>query len=250
MTAELIAEESPEELPTHTGRRSAVRIGSIVLWGIILGYEAWATWNHPGVANIITAICFLLLFVAVNLQMWLQRWSGNQNWHRAMSRLHGSAYISDEHNLPNRNYLLAELRREMPRARSANTPFVLLQLSIDTLEEVRMRRGNDFADRSVTALAEVLKRITRNSDFIAHLGGPRFCVVLNECSREQSYNYLQRVPGFVSVSDGRQMFDVAIAARISQYDMESLYATDVLREVEEAAPLRRREERRDFSQSA
>ncbi len=250
MSAATAAEESSEAQPTNDGRRQVIRLASLVLWGLIIGYEVVATAQNPSFVNVVTTAAFFLLFVSVNLQMWLQHWSGNRNWHRVMSKLHGSSYISEAFSLPNRNYLLAELRREMPRSRSAGLPFVLVQVSLDTIDEVRKRRGNDYADRAVTSLAEVLKRITRNSDFIAHTGGATFCIVLNECTREQCANYLQRVPGMVAVSDGRHMFEVATAARISEYDMESLYATDVLRDVEEAAPLRRREEKRAFSEAA
>ena len=44
------------------------------------------------------------------------------------------------------------------------------------------------------------------------------------------------------------MYDVTVTARVHQYDMESLYATDVLREMEESRPLRRKDEahRLDF----
>jgi len=250
MSAATQAEDPTEPGEENEGRRRLVRAGSFILWGVILGYEVVATTKHPGFANVVTTVAFALLFVAVNLQMWLQHWSGNRNWRRVIGKLHGSSYISEQFSLPNRNYLLAELRREMPRARSANMPFVLVQVSLDTVDEVRERRGDDFTDRAINSLAEVLKRITRNSDFIAHTGGATFCIVLNECTREQCYNYLQRVPGVVAVSDGRYMFDVPAAARISEYDMESLYATDVLREVEEATPLRRREEKRSFSEAA
>jgi hypothetical protein len=41
-----------------------------------------------------------------------------------------------------------------------------------------------------------------------------------------------------------------MTARVSQYDMEALYATDVLREAEEVAPLRRKEEPRHWSEAA
>ena len=88
---------------------------------------------------------------------------------------------------------------------------------------------------------ETLKRLTRSSDFLAHLGESSFCVMLVECTLEQSAIYLQRVPGTISVSDGRQMFDVPVAARASEYDMEAIYATDVLRDLEEMPALRRRD---------
>src|SRR5205085_6302814 len=108
-------------------------------------------------------------------------------------------------------------------------------------DEVRARRGDEFAERSVHGLADVLKRFTRTSDFVAHLGGHRFCVMLNECRYEDCFIYLQRVPGSIAVSDGHHMYEVPVSARIHQYDMEGLYATDVLRDAEETRPLRRRE---------
>ena len=58
---------------------------------------------------------------------------------------------------------------------------------------------------------------------------------------DDAFIYLQRVPGSIAVSDGHRMLEVPVTARIHQYDMEAIYATDVLRDVEETPPLRRRE---------
>jgi diguanylate cyclase (GGDEF)-like protein len=169
------------------------------------------------------------------------RWSGQRNWQRLLARMHRSAYLSELQNLPNRNYLLAELRREMPRARNHGRTFVLLQISLDGIGQIRTRRGDAFADRAVNALTDLLKRVTRNSDFVAHTAGARFCVMLNECNTEESFSYLQRIPSTIAVSDGRQMYEVTVSVRLLEYDLQALYATDVLHDVEEAPPLRRRE---------
>jgi GGDEF domain-containing protein len=206
--------------------------------------------GDPSVVNVVVAVAFVALCAAVNAQLFLVRWTGNRNWNRVMSKMHRSSYLSEVHNLPNRNYLLAELRREMPRARATHVPFTLVMVSLDTIEEIRHRRGDGFATRSAAALADTLRRITRNADFIAHLEGAQFCVMLNECSAEQAWLYLRMVPGVVAVSDGKGMYDVPVSARMGQYDLEALYATDVLRDVEEAKPLRRREEPRLNSNAA
>lgn len=231
-------------------RRNATRAVSFVLWGLVVALQAASAVHTPSALNIAMFGAFLLLFVAVNAQLLLVAWLGQRRWDRAMARMQGSAYLSDLENLPNRNYLLSELRREMPRARAANTPFVLIVLSLDTLDEVRARRGEDFARRSVQGLASVLKRFTRTSDFIAHLGGTEFCVMLNECRYDDAFVYLGRVPGTIAVSDGHRMYEVPVSARLVQYDMEALYATDVLRDAEEAKPLRRKEPVRFGSEAA
>jgi diguanylate cyclase (GGDEF)-like protein len=235
-------ERAAEEPVNNTGRRHLVRVGTLIAWGAVLAIQVGAAITNPSPGRLLLAGCFLLLFVMVNAQLVLVRWMGHRTWRRIASRLHGSAYLSEFHNLPNRNYLLAELRREMPRARTHRTPFVLIQLSLDGLDAVRARRGQEFGDRAVNALADALNRLTRSSDFLAHLGDARFCVMLVECTTEQSWTYLRRVPGSIAVSDGHRMYDVPVTARVYQYDLEALYATDVLHEVEEMRPLRRREE--------
>lgn len=235
-----VTEQDGDDRRQH-GQRRLVRLVSLAGWSAVLAFQGLSTANEPSIANIVALGGFSTLFALVNLQLVVMSWMGRKNWRRVTTRLHGSAYLNEAYDLPNRNYVLSELRREMPRARTATAPFVLMQISLDSIKEVRQRRGDDFADRATAALVETMKRLTRSSDFLAHLGEARFCVMLVECTIEQSGIYLRRVPGTISVSDGRQMFDVPVAARIHQYDMEAIYATDVLRDVEETPPLRRRE---------
>ncbi len=243
------AAEAPEQSDNVT-RKLVIRIVLLAGWGLVLAVQVASTIGNPSVSNMIVSGAFLLLFALVNLNLLLMGWLSGRSWRRVSSKLHGSAYLSEFQNLPNRNYVLAELRREMPRARTHNAPFVLIQLSLENLEQVRERRGDEFVDRAVNSLVDALKRLTRSSDFLAHLGGPRFAVMLVECTLEQSYIYLKRVPGNISVSDGHQMLDIPVTARVHQYDLESLYATDVLRDLEEMKPLRRREQPRMDSLAA
>lgn len=239
-----------EDDASPSGRKRAIRIVSMVLWIAAIGVQASRTLSDPGMLNMISLGGFVVLFLAVNAQLLLVRWVGERRMRRIVARLHGSAYLSDLDNLPNRNYLLSELRREMPRARANATPFVVIILSLENFDEVVQRRGHDFGQRALTGMAQVLRRFTRTSDFIAHLGGAEFAVLLNECTYQDSFIYLQRVPGSIAVSDGHRMFEVPISARVHQYDMQSLYATDVLKDAEETRPLRRREVQRHGTEAA
>jgi diguanylate cyclase (GGDEF)-like protein len=246
-----MAEQSESEEPARAGgKRNAVRAANLALWVLVVAWQVWATAREPSLVNISTAIAFVLLLGAVNAQIFLVRWLGERRLTRSMARMHGSAYLSELDNLPNRNYLLSELRREMPRARATNSPFVLIILSMDSYADICERRGEDFGQRSLRGLAQVLKRFTRTSDFVAHLGGPQFCVLLNDCRHEDAFVYLQRVPGTIAVSDGRRMFEVPVTARLMPYDLENLYATDVLRDAEESKPLRRKEVQHYGSEAA
>lgn len=230
------------EEPAITRRRQAARVISLVLWVAVVAFQIGMAVITPGAFTIALAVGVVVLCLAMNFQILLMLWTGNRNWSLMAAKLHGSAYLSDLNDLPNRNYLLAEIRREMPRARETGSTFTLVHVSFDTLDEIRERRGAEFCDRALNALTELLRRVTRQSDFVSHTSGPRFVVMLNECTVEQSWIYLQRIPATIAVSDGRMMYEVPLSVRLAQYDMESLYATDVVRDVEESAPLRRRED--------
>ncbi len=249
-------QSSDTPLDTHdpgaapAGRRRWVRTMSLILWVAVIAFQVAAFAVDPSAMNLVTTAAFVLLCLTVNAQLFLVRWTGQRNWNRVVSKMHRSSYVSEAHNLPNRNYLLAELRREMPRARASRVPFTLVLVSFDTFEEVRTRRGEPFTVRAAVALAGTLHRITRHADFISHLQGAHFCVMLNECNADQAWQYLRMLPGAVPVSDGRAMYDLPVSARMLQYDLEALYATDVLRDLEEAKPLRRREEPRVGSVAA
>jgi len=245
------SDEMETATASSTGRRKLIlRVVSFALWGVVLAMFTIPALREPGAARGITAALFWLLFVAANAQLLLVRWGGHRHVRQLSAKLRTSGYLSDEFELPNRNYLLAELRREMPHAREHGSPFTLIVLALDDFEGIRERRGEDFAPRARRAFVDVLQRITRGSDFLAHLGGATFAVLLTECTQEQAFNYLKRVPGTIGVSDGRRIFDVGVTARVAEYDMESIYATDVLRAAEEATPLRRKEEPRPWAEAA
>jgi len=227
------------EAPSNR-RRLLLRLGALVVFAVVLGIVISSAVRSPSLVSIISAAAFVLLFAVVYAQMLLVDWAGRRGLRRFHSRMGGGDYIDDRHELPNRNYLLAELRREMPRARNQGVPFVVLIVTLDGLDGIRARRGDDFAERSVVSLSNLLRRVTRQSDFLSYLEGSEFAVVLNECDRNHAIHYLRRLPGTLAVSDGRRMFDVAIAIRLYEYDMQSLYATDVLKEAEVSTPLRRR----------
>ena len=245
---EIPAGDEPELKTTR--RKRLVRTIIFVLFVLVIGLQATKTAADPAPVNIISLGCFALLLLLVNAQMLLVKAIGERRMRHVIARLSGSSFLSDLDNLPNRNYLLAELRREIPRSRSANTPFVLIVLSLESFDDIVERRGADFGDRALKGMAQVLRRFTRTSDFIAHLGDSRFAVLLNECQFDESFIYLQRMPGSIAVSDGRRMLEVPVTARVQQYDLQSMYATDVLRDAEESQPLRRKEQVRGGTEAA
>lgn len=218
--------------------RRLLGLATLVLWIATLVYFGRFAAEEQSPETSAALAIFVALFAAVYSQVLVVRWSGARAWRRLRNRMHGSVYISDVAGLPNRNYLLAELRREMPRSRETGKPFVVVVVSVDGYEHMKERRGEEFAARVLGAAGATVQQVTRKSDFVAYLGGADFGILLNECTLEQSYKYSNRVPAEVEVEHRRQRYPVTLGIRAAAYDMESLYATDVLREAEKAPPIR------------
>jgi diguanylate cyclase (GGDEF)-like protein len=228
--------------PVQPGRRRRVtRLVTLALWGAVIAFAVVALATNPTLMTGILTGAFVLLFGAVHAQWLLSNWARTRGWRRFSARMTGSGYISELYGLPNRNYLLAEIRREISASRTQETTFTMLHFSFETLDGIRERRGHEFGERAIAAMVKLLRRITRDSDFISYIGDGQFVILLNECTGPQSMTYLRRVPGTIAVSNGKRMFEVPVTARMSEYDMESIYGTDVLAEVENAPPLARKE---------
>lgn len=224
--------------PQSTWWRRVLGVVVLVLWITALAFFTGYTAGEPSPAHVAVLGILIVLFAAVNGQVLLIRWSGMRAFRRLRNRMHGSVYISDVAGLPNRNYLLAELRREMPRARDTTRPFVVVVVSIDGYEQLKERRGGEFAAKVLAEVGNLVQQVTRRSDFVAYIGGADYGVLLNECTLDQSYKYYNRVPITVTVEHRHQPVEITLGIRAAQYDMESLYATDVLREAEKAPPIR------------
>jgi GGDEF domain-containing protein len=115
---------------------------------------------------------------------------------------------------------------------------VVVTVVASDLDGVAERRGSDFADLAARSLARLIERFTRASDFAAELGPGAFGILLYDCDLEMARSYLKRVPGILAVSTGKRMLEIPLTVRVIEYDMESIYAIDVLREAEEAEPAR------------
>ena len=191
-----------------------------------------------------------VLFVVTTVDRRLSSRFRRRNMRDLERRLDGASYLDEFQNLPNRNYLLDQLRREMPRARQTGEPFVLVIVAAHDLDGVAGRRGAEFAELAARSLARLIERFTRASDFAADLGAGSFAVLLSECDLKTARAYLRRVPGALAVSTGKRMLEIPLTVRVQQYDMESVYAIDVLREAEEASPARAADQLRHGAEAA
>ncbi|MEX0783366.1 MAG: diguanylate cyclase [Dehalococcoidia bacterium] len=203
-------------------------------WALVGGVTLAVAAGDPQPLQIAVPALLGAAFIATSVQRRLSDHSLHRSQRQLEMRLDNASYLNEFQNLPNRNYMLDQLRREMPRSRHTREPFVVVAVSVTDLDGIAARRGPEFADLAARSLARLIERFTRASDFAAELGPGSFGILLYECDQEMAESYLRRVPGVLAVSTGKRMLEIPLLVRISEYDMESIYAIDVLREAEEA----------------
>jgi diguanylate cyclase (GGDEF)-like protein len=206
-------------------------------WVSATGLSLYEALRRPGAQSLGVAGIFVTLFVLRQLRSRLsvRRCTASRDLEL---RLENASYMSEFKNIPNRNYLLDQLRREMPRARAFGEPFVLVIVCIEDLRGIAERRGEAYGTLVVRSLARLIERFSRASDFAAQLEEGCYCVLLYDCTQAMAQSYVRRIPGSIAVSTGKEMLEVPLTVRIAQYDMESFYAIDVLRDVEEGGVTR------------
>ena len=82
--------------------------------------------------------------------------------------------------LPNRRRFEEELGSHVARARRSGWQGALLALELDDFKAVSDTMGDAAADQMVRRSAEKLQARLRSSDFIAHLGGAEFAVLMHD----------------------------------------------------------------------
>jgi diguanylate cyclase (GGDEF)-like protein len=94
--------------------------------------------------------------------------------------------------LPNRQYLIDELTRDVARTARYGEPLTLAVVQISGLEQLRGAWGDDVVARAGKHVADTLRRITRTSDFIARIDESRFATLLVQCDQAQAAAFIDR----------------------------------------------------------
>ena len=82
---------------------------------------------------------------------------------------------------------------EDARVRRYRRPATIVMIELDGLDRLTARLGDAAGDRLVPAVADTIRRLAREADFVARVGDGRFAVLLPETDEIQAINYVERV---------------------------------------------------------
>lgn len=98
----------------------------------------------------------------------------------ANSRLEQQATTDPLTELGNRREMTLRIAEEIERAQRGGHTLSLLMIDIDYFKRINDRHGHDAGDRTIVAVAQVLRSATRGMDTAARFGGEEFVLLMPE----------------------------------------------------------------------
>ncbi len=124
----------------------------------------------------------------------------------ANARLEELSQLDPLTELYNRRHLFARLEAELARVRRGH-PLALVMLDLDGFKKVNDAMGHQRGDVLLKAIADALKRTTRETDVAGRYGGDEFLVILPDTDAEQARRVAERLAE--SVREAGRRFDAA-----------------------------------------
>lgn len=109
------------------------------------------------------------------------------------ARLHVLATVDELTGLYNRRHFIERFQAEMLRAQRYQAPLSLLILDIDLFKGINDRYGHLTGDAVLVEFAGILRRMTRQIDFVGRLGGEEFAVCLPETDHKRALMLAERL---------------------------------------------------------
>lgn len=118
---------------------------------------------------------------------------------RARIRYLESLSVTDElTGLLNRRGFELELSRALSRARRQNESGLLLMCDLNHFKAINDTHGHPAGDAILRAVGRALKRNTRESDYVARVGGDEFAVIMTQASLPQSEQLAAKLSALVN----------------------------------------------------
>ncbi len=112
---------------------------------------------------------------------------------RALVKVHELAMRDDLTGLYNRRQLMEYLQRQKALADRNTLSFALCYVDLDHFKRVNDRFGHSQGDDVLKAFAEIARRVVREEDFVARMGGEEFVLVLTNATLTDAVRVAERL---------------------------------------------------------
>ncbi len=103
--------------------------------------------------------------------------------------------------LLNRKGYDRRLKEEVARARRSGQELSVIFMDLNNLHDINKEEGHAGGDKKIKAAAESLKRVSRETDVLARIGGDEYVALLPNTQKEQAMSYWDRLFPELALSD-------------------------------------------------
>jgi len=138
--------------------------------------------------------------------------------------------ITDElTSLYNRNYFFKKLSEEFERSRRYNHPLSLVIANIDCFKAYNEKYSLKSGDFVLSSIADIMKEICRESDFIARYGEDEFAIILTDTGEKGALIIAEKLRHKVEeYTYGNNREHVTISLGISTLSPDTAYSAETL----------------------
>lgn len=111
-----------------------------------------------------------------------------------------SAMVDHLTALPNRRAFQAGLARLISEAERDRTQLALLMIDVDQFKSLNDQHGHEVGDEALVAIGKAIRRVMREGDLPARVGGDEFTIVLPSCTVEEAKRFGERLRASVEAS--------------------------------------------------
>ena len=151
-------------------------------------------------------------------------------------QIHRLAYFDHLTGLANRSYYQERMEDIIKSAQQRKSQFAFMFIDLDGFKGINDNFGHHIGDQFLQEIAQRLKLVAREIDFIVRLGGDEFCIIVNNITDEASVSEvakrcLQKINQPLMLSKNqlkpKASIGIALFPKDGQTEPELLKAADV-----------------------
>jgi diguanylate cyclase (GGDEF)-like protein len=209
--------------------RARLRLIALSTWaaaslGLVAHVKSGANADIPNEFLVWSCYSLLLvvaLFVADQVARLREALTGRtEELERALTRVRDLAMRDDLTGLYNRRQLMEYLYRQKASADRGTLSFALCYVDLDHFKRVNDLFGHKQGDEVLRAFAEIARKVVREEDFVARIGGEEFVLVLTNATLTdavQVSNRLRRQTQLMVIDPKAPDFAVTASVGVAAY---------------------------------
>lgn len=155
-------------------------------------------------------------------------------WKRAQESIYRLAYYNQVTKLPNRFAFLETLEQRIHVYSRANREFALILLNLDRFKRINDLIGHECGDNLINQVADSLRRVINPSDFLGHLNGDEFVIMVETQGTKDAEDKIQTLVDLFKYSwiiEDRS-FHITASVGVSVFPADSKVGKELLKKAD------------------